>query len=220
MIKYHNKNENLNNIIKTLDKEGIFIVKDFITGNDLKIVYDEVLNLCKTSGNQYEFGNYYRKNNVSGNLNIDRIFNDKWIKSVDKLYRKSDFGFCSSIYATYDYNLTNKMARNGWLHFDRENCLKFFFYLTDVTKESGALTVCPNSKKTGTLLRKNAWKNKTYNNVPNRIDIDYPSIKNNFDLFHIEEKAGTLIVFDTDVFHMGGNCKPGYERLIVRGHCK
>ena len=36
----------------------------------------------------------------------------------------------------------------------------------------------------------------------------------------VEASAGTLIVFDTDTFHKGGQCEENKSRLVVRAHCK
>lgn len=60
---------------------------------------------------------------------------------------------------------------------------------------------------------------KTFNQVKNRIEIDYPELYDSSKLIPVEGKVGTLIVFDSDIFHLGGLIeKKGLERLVLRMH--
>tara|TARA_B100001564_G_C20157849_1_gene454004 strand:+ start:72 stop:452 length:381 start_codon:yes stop_codon:yes gene_type:complete len=124
-----------------------------------------------------------------------------------------------NVFATHDYKYEGELARNGWLHFDRHWRLKFFIYLTDVDKSSGAFSCSIGSREKGAALRKAAWNAPTYEGVKNRIGLDYPELLDQYPCEPVEAPAGTLIVFDTDTFHMGGKCDEGNERLIVRLHC-
>jgi len=209
---------------ETIKTDGVFIVKNFISGDLLQNLHDEVLNLCKEKGGNYEFGRNYRGPSLKqfkDDSFVKKVFNISWLKKLNKEYRKTDKGYSSAIYATWDYKNDKGLARNGWLHFDRENCLKYFLYLTDIDKTNGALHISPKSRKKGEELRKVAWnKNKNYGSVLNRIEIDYPDLLEEYPDYPIEYPAGTLIVFDTDTFHKGGLCETDKSRLIVRAHCK
>ena len=68
-------------------------------------------------------------------------------------------------------------------------------------------------------LRRMAWNAPAYEDVKNRIGLDYPELVDQYPCEPVEAPAGTLIVFDTDTFHMGGKCDEGKERLIARLHC-
>ena len=147
-------------------------------------------------------------------------------------------GFYDSIYSTYDYKFDGNIGRNGYLHFDRNASLKYFFYLNDVTKENGAFFIQPGSNKLGKELRKKAWGKriptpndsiikkllikffgKSFKEVKNRLEIDYPELYKPEKLIPVEGKAGTLIVFDSDIFHQGGKInKKGAERIVLRMH--
>jgi len=218
------KDTNIKKMSEIIKEEGVFIVENFIMGDDLKNLHDEVLELCKKEGGNYEFGRNYRGPSIDEFKNdsyIKKTFNQKWLKSLDKEYRNTNKGFSSAIYATWDYKNDNGLARNGWLHFDRQNCLKYFIYLTDIDKTNGALNLSPKSRKKGEELRKTAWnESKDYNSVLNRIELNYPDLLEEYPFFPIEYPAGTLIVFDTDTFHKGGLCETDKSRLIVRSHCK
>ena len=85
-------------------------------------------------------------------------------------------------------------------------------YLEDVTAQSGPLTVAPGSHRIGRYLRVRENQKSNYSDKLNRIDIDYPGIL--YEECPILGPAGTTILFDTDIFHKGGNvtdCPRGYK---------
>ena len=110
--------------------------------------------------------------------------------------------------------------------------------MNDVTKENGAFFIQPNSHKLGKELREKAWGKfiptpndnflkkvllklfgKHFSVVKNRLELDYPELYDYSKLIPVEGKAGTLIVFDSDVFHQGGKInKEGEERIVLRMH--
>lgn len=223
MIKSLQEGATINDMLDLLKSDGVFLVENYLTENNLKGLHDEVLNLCETYGGYYEFGRNYRGPslfNFPQDSFVMNTFNSEWMKALDKEYRGTLNGFCSAIYATHDYKNNEGLARNGWLHFDRSNCLKFFIYLTDTDKTNGAFSISPGSRSKGKELRESAWSSGNYEEVLNRIDLDYPELKDKFPFEPIEAKAGTLIVFDTDTFHKGGECEDGKSRLVIRAHCK
>ena len=60
---------------------------------------------------------------------------------------------------------------------------------------------------------------KPFKDVKNRIELDYPELYDESKLIPVEGKAGTLIVFDSDLFHQGGKInKKGAERIVLRMH--
>mgnify|MGYP003636922825 CR=1 FL=1 len=73
----------------------------------------------------------------------------------------------------------------------------------------------------GASLRQ-AQLGKPYEAQKNRIQIDYPAayeeVKKN--IKPIYGPAGTLIIFQTDLFHMGGKVSDGFERKICRLHMR
>ena len=222
MIKSLTKGETIEKASDLLKSDGVFLINDYVTGDDLKILYDEVLNLCETEGGYYEFGRNYRGPGLKtfpSDSPIKQIYTSDWMKSLYFHYTGQNQGYCSSIFATHDYKNNEGLARNGWLHFDRTNCLKFFIYLTDINKTNGAFSCSPGSRSKGKELRKKAWVSKNYENVKNRIELDYKELIIKYPVFPVEAKAGTLIVFDTDCFHKGGECEDGKSRLVVRAHC-
>ena len=224
MIRNLEEGATISDMVELLKSDGVFLINEYVSGDFLNGLHDEVLGLCESHGGHYEFGRNFRGPSLQSfpsNSYTHKLYDSEWMRALDEIYRGTNTGFCSSIYATYDYKNDAGLARNGWLHFDRSNCLKFFVYLTDVDKTNGAFSVSPGSRSKGKELRESAWSsNKNYENVLNRIELDYPELKDEYPFEPVEAKAGTMIVFDTDTFHKGGECEDGKSRLVVRAHCK
>jgi len=121
---------------------------------------------------------------------------------------------CKDIMLTYDYKHEVK-TRNKWLHFDRWRSLKALVYLTDVEEDMGPFSVVPGSHVTGAAMRR-SFRSLPYDRRPNRIELDYPGFYKK--PLKLLGKAGTLILFDSDIFHMGGNISPNKERILIRSH--
>lgn len=102
------------------------------------------------------------------------------------------------------------------LHYDVLHTLKFFVYLNDVSVENGAFACVPGSHRETVLLRKQHGNAVTLDN--RRITRELPVAK--FAAPEpVEGNAGTLIVFDTDVWHRAGTVSSGH-RLVMRGHTR
>ena len=121
---------------------------------------------------------------------------------------------CQDIFMTHDFK-NDEMERNMWLHIDRLRCYKAMVYLTDVDESCGPFSVVPKSHKNGYFIR-NSFKHMSYANKPNRIKLDHPHLYE--EPLKICGKKGTLILFDTDIFHMGGKVDDEKERMLIRSH--
>ena len=206
----------------TLVEDGVFKIEDYLSQDTLSELHSEVLHRCNTEGSDYEFGTSYRGGDLSTypeeNI-IRRVYDTEWMKALHENYTGRPQTYGMNVFATHDYKFDGELARNGWLHFDRHWRLKFFLYLTDVDIKSGAFSCSVGSRIAGEKLREKAWQQPSYEDVKNRIELDYPELLETYAATPVEGKAGTLIVSDTDTFHKGGKCDEGRERLIVRLHC-
>jgi hypothetical protein len=227
---------------QTLLDRGIFRVDSYLSSEEVNNLKEEVLAYHKNHGNSYSFGSTYVIDNPKSLADISfqkKIFSKPWMKELFLAYNNNiPKGFFSSIYSTHDYKFDGSIGRNGYLHFDRNVSLKYFLYLNDVTKENGAFFIQPNSHKLGKELREKAWGKfiptpndnllkkvvlklfgKHFSVVKNRLELDYPELYDPKKLIPVEGKAGTLIVFDSDLFHQGGKInKKGLERIVLRMH--
>lgn len=231
--------EYLNNIII---KSGIFKIESYLSPEEINNLKEEVLVWHKNHGNLYAFGSSFVIKNPKSLPDTSfqkKVFSKPWMKDLFLKYNNNiSKGFFTNIYSTHDYKFDGSIGRNGYLHFDRNASLKYFLYLNDVTKENGAFFIQPNSHKLGKKLREKAWGRfiptpndnllkkvffklfgKHFSDIKNRIELDYPELYDSKRLIPVEGKAGTLIVFDSDILHQGGKInKHGLERIVLRMH--
>lgn len=232
----------IDKLSSTLKKHGIFKIASFLSASQIKLLRQEVLNYHSKQGKPYPFGSSYviqAPSDLKNNSLQKSVFSKSWMKELFLTYNRGvSKGFFDSIYSTHDYKFDGNIGRNGYLHFDRNASLKYFLYLNDVTEKNGAFFIQPNSHKLGRELRKKAWGKriptpndriikkllikffgKSFKEVKNRLEIDYPELYKPEKLIPAEGKAGTLIVFDSDIFHQGGKInKKGAERIVLRMH--
>ena len=243
MININKKElKEINRLSQILEDHGIFIINNYLLKNEVSELKEEVLHHHKIIGNSYPFGSTYSIKNPNELANESfqkRVFSDSWMKELFLNYNKSiSKGFFDSVYSTHDYKFDGNIGRNGYLHFDRNSSLKFFLYLNDVTEDNGAFFIQTGSHKLGKKLREKAWGayipspndsffkkilRKTFGidfkNVKNRLELDYPELFEPKKLVPVEGKAGTLIVFDSDIFHQGGKINiKDKERIVLRSH--
>ncbi len=169
---------------------------------------------------------------------IGRMF----FKKLSKAYIGANAGFMEVIVFTRDY-IPDKKAVYGLLHFDRRHQLKFIFYLNDVDGNNGAFGCIPGSHKFGEDLYYKAWADvlkmnpfqksaidkealnisedeSRYKRIPcilERKNLDENGDFNSKRIF-VEGGAGSLVIFDTHLFHFGGKVNPGKERWTLKGH--
>jgi hypothetical protein len=60
-----------------------------------------------------------------------------------------------------------------------------------------------------------------YREMKNKLELDYPELGYTFsDSIPVEGPAGTMFVFHSDVFHVGGRLSEGKERRVIRLHLR
>ncbi len=143
---------------------------------------------------------------------ITKLFRNEFMKQVaETYYGPHEVDFNDEVFATHEKPSETPIL--PW-HFDRMQSIKFWFYLTDTTKENGAFEYCPGTHweghyRAGFHLSQGCG----VEDIPN--DIDESLIRNPVSL---ELKAGDLLIFDSDGFHRGGIVQPDQERRVLRGH--
>lgn len=215
MYKKIKKDVGFDSMLDILKDEGVFVIPNYLNFEATKKLSDEVDQLLEKSKLPYKFGKYYRSSNINEHFEINNVFDKSWMKKLSLKYHPNK-PYGQSVVVTHEYIKTKDWERQAWLHFDKQNSLKFFMYLNDVTKGGGELTVCPKSHKIGSSLRKK-WSDSEYE-ANRKLEESNINIVNEFDVSPIIEKRGTLIVFDTDTFHKGGIVTENKERKIIRIH--
>lgn len=212
-----------NEIITDLKKDGISIIDSFASNEQLELL------------NQ-EFDDFLNKENTG--VKHTPYSKGRCARVITKEYNKYDFPSTNIFFSNKDFHniasqhLGNKVNLNteifivedvvgskhiaNDLHYDVENTLKFFLYLTDTKKENGAFTCVPGSHKFTKHYRQTHKDKICYENRYLTRELDSEKSKKKIS---IEGKAGTLIIFDTDVWHQAGFVSKGTRR-VMRGHTR
>ena len=129
---------------------------------------------------------------------------------IDAYFANRNIQANTKIWAIKDTEKITHIAQD--LHFDISRTLKYFLYLNDVTEENGAFRCIPGSHNSITKGIRIRYKDEiNYNNRHlSRVK------EQEGESMCVEGKAGTLIIFDTNVLHQAGFCSKGY-RKIMRG---
>tara|TARA_A100001015_G_scaffold316221_1_gene429937 strand:+ start:1354 stop:1992 length:639 start_codon:yes stop_codon:yes gene_type:complete len=196
-----------NKVEKEIRNQGYSVFQQ--SGLDFNHLAQSAIEMCKDDS--YERGSVYRSH-VS-NFNNSDLAGLIFSRPIFDIFNK-DSCIPQDVFITHEFK--NDISRNNYLHFDRLRCLKVLVYLQDVDEDNGPFSIVPKSHIKGAELRRSFSKLNDYEEKKNRIDIDYPEIK--YDLKKIIGPAGTTIIFDSDIFHCGGNVSQGRERLVIRSH--
>lgn len=210
-------------VVKELNRNGIVVIEDFC--QNVESLKKEGLRILDEMGgaSEYKFGRYAAlrtQKEVAKHPILHSYFTQPFIKETATAFMGEKHYLLNALYITQEYNATEDLANNGHPHFDQDWSFKFFLYLTDVDEDSGAFKCIPGTAQKGKELREKSHKEvKKIPNIKNRILRDYEGLGYTLDDFiPVEGKAGTLIIFDSDTFHFGGNIKEGRERMVMRSH--
>ena len=215
-------------------RDGLFVIPDVVPKVIVEDIKKEMEKALEEKGDsEYKFGKAINMGPPSGITGPRTVafFDNTILHNIAKQYGKFSqksggeampkFSELRTIMGTHDYRNDLGTERNGFLHFDRTHTFKFFLYLTDVTEKDGAFRYVPGSREQGQMLRELSTMEQggDYKNIENRLEIDYADLNYSVnDTIPLEGPAGTIFVFDTDTFHMGGLIENGHERLVIRSH--
>lgn len=180
-------------------------------------------NLLQSLTKEFDIVMKKHDNCLKTNINSD-IINDNTYPIINKLFT-SDFvnDVCKNILNEYyiqniflHKDDKNMETNNTYPHYDKDRKLKFYLCLNDMGIENGCFKILPNSiditnKQREKDISKNVFhpEHTNYNNTTVRVD----------DMIPIIAKAGTLIIFDTNLIHCGGdNFEKGLYRKVIRLH--
>jgi len=216
--------DNLNDVVDGLKTYGIVIVKNYLTQQLVEKLKQEFCASFKSSDIGIVKKHKHPVNDAGKVVRIKREKLSSEFSTIKNIFGSSKMeGVVRDYYAPNKYLinddvfLTHEKSSEKYIlpwHFDRQQSLKFFIYLTDTTEKNGAFEYCPGSHMEG-HYRASYYVLRGYSlrNIPN--DIPEEEVRNPV---IISAKAGDLIIFDADGFHRGGRINEGHERLVIRGH--
>jgi len=211
---------NKNEVITLLKEYGVLIIPSFYSSETIENLNSEFSELLEQKqayikNVPYSDGKaaYALTKDLEKNIYPTTLetYNAPFMDALTEMYFckkvKSNIG----IYFVKDVVGSKHIAND--LHFDVQQSLKFFIYLNDTSAENGAFYAVPGSHKEAQKLRKKYGSEINYEN--RELSRELP-VKDS-DAIPIEGKAGSLIIFDTDVFHKAGTVHKG-ERRVMRGY--
>ncbi|GAB5539813.1 MAG: hypothetical protein Salg2KO_19160 [Salibacteraceae bacterium] len=216
------KNLEVSEINSALNLNGVCIVDEYLDPisidalqKDFELYLDQSERLDFVQAIEYSAGTGRKVflNKLDSGSATAEVFGSEQFESIAHAYLKEDFELNKEIFVVEDVPASDHVAQQ--LHYDIARTLKFFIYLEDTTVENGAFYCVPGSHKwTAKMRKKYADKILPGNReFTRKLTDEYgPAVP-------IEGKAGTLIIFDTDVFHQAGKVSSG-RRRVMRGHTR
>lgn len=217
-------------IINRVRNDGICIFDNNIFTEEQLNFFINALKEVPDEESDYKFGKAYNAGDVHNwyGTPIGDFANTPLVSEFISNY--FDRQVVCEVFLTHEYKNDGGLERNGFLHFDRIHTLKFFIYLTDCDEDSGPFHFVPGSHQVGKQLREQGSlsyvddfiSNKAdYDEKKNRLEEDFPELGYTAsDAVPIIGKAGTMFIFDTDLFHFGGKIVDGKERKVMRLHLR
>ena len=217
------KNSKSQEIIDYLNEFGVTVINNFIsdkTTDSLKFEFEE-LQMCSQQWalkTEYSKGRCCRVNRLEMNSknfpDTACVFGSDWMENICNRYLGEESILNHDIFLVHDVRTSVHIAQD--LHYDKIPTLKFFIYLTDTTSENGSFYCVPGSHK---YTKKLQDKNRIELKSPEHSETRFVPLEFQSEQIPLEGKAGTLIIFDTDVFHRAGKVDKG-ERFVMRGHSR
>jgi hypothetical protein len=216
----------INDILHKLKLWGIAILPEYLSQEVVETLNSEFdRSLCERGDSLYDrskhptnpdgkaarFNPYHDSANTEFPV-LTETFQDNFMRQIaEAYYAPHPICFNEAVFITQEF--PSDIPILPW-HFDRIQALKFWFNLTDTTKENGAFEYCPGTHWEGRYRAGyHLSQGIPVEDIPN--DIDEDLIRNPVS---IEVKAGDLVIFDADGFHRGGIVQPGHERRVLRAH--
>ena len=216
------KENTLDDFYHTLQQWGIVVVPQFANRDALVSLADEFEAFMSFEAPwakhvPYSEGQQVRVDRDPIDTSIfpmtAEFFSMPFMESLTYMYMGNECNFNFNIYMCRDVVGSSHVANE--LHFDVMRAFKFFLYVTDTTEQNGAFKCIPGSHRITHYIRKRLGDQISYEN--RHLTRDLPMTEK--EAMPIEGDAGTLIIFDSEVFHQAGTVKEG-ERRVMRAHCR
>jgi ectoine hydroxylase-related dioxygenase (phytanoyl-CoA dioxygenase family) len=217
------KKSSSKHLMKLLNQFGVLVVKDFLDRKKTDNLLKDFENIYSSGANwaqitPYSKGRCCRVNRLEMAKKkfptTSEIFGSVWMNEISYSYLGNESILNHDIFLVHDVPNSVHVAQD--LHHDKIPTLKFFIYLTDTTTENGSFYCVPGSHKITKLIQETNRQQSIIPSIESTRDIPKDMIANQIPL---EGKAGTLIIFDTDVFHRAGKVSSS-ERFVMRGHSR
>ena len=211
-------------VVNDLKNSGFFIIHevfDDVTCQNFKQQFDECFNYERDVYSEVDEHDgavclrlkpLWRFKNQKKFPHFLKFFNSSIFKSItERFFNNSKIDYMSEIFIHRTSQTIDPLSKE--LHWDRHQTLKFWLYVNDVNKNSGAMRIIPGSAAKNRIIRKNAGdRTKIIGGLEN--------LSNTGEATYLEAKKGSIMIFNTDCSHGASPVAAGHRREIVRGHCR
>ena len=207
--------------INALKDRGVITIDDYVTGEELATLNRDFEQFCNEGYSSYNKHLAYSEGTGRKLINAElpskmatkQFFNSEAFCHLSTEYLGEPFELNKEIFVVEDVPASDHVAQQ--LHYDIARTLKFFLYLEDTSVKNGAFYCVPGSHK-WTAHRRDKFSDQI---IPGNRSFTRQLTDEFGGAVPIEGKAGTLIIFDTDVFHQAGKVTEG-RRRVMRGHTR
>lgn len=206
-------------IIERLERDGVVLVPGYLDATTIA----EATRECHELFDRTPPWAHHEEYSVGQSVRMERCDMDQAavpaissalarpeLEAVVSAFLGEGYIFSRTVYAILD--VVGSTTRVQQLHYDKMRHLKSFIYLTDVAATNGPFHCVPGSHL---LTREAERENRSQHIVPTDQDARElpPELADR--AVPVLGKAGTLILFDSDILHHAGILTEG-ERLAVR----
>ena len=207
------KTLNVREASNSLKKNGYFIVKDYLSNEEVSSIVDLFDRVVEGENSKFNFSagragkipyhdvQSIALRNVFDNKNIRRVFdsaNNRKNMVLEELF--------------FTENHVGTVHATNSLHFDIIPTFKLLIYLDDTSESNGAFSFVPGSHK---------WTQKFRKSNPNLISYENVEVSHKLPFLGEEisfvGSAGSMILFNSEMFHRASDVRFGHRR-VVRGH--
>ncbi len=222
-FKYNAPIGDISKTMTFLNDHGVCVIDEYLEADHLEEIQKEFGQFLDSEyegveHTDYSLGEcariYKNKFPVSKFTVTNEVFYGDFFRDIASRFYSEKFNLNSEIFAVKDVVGSNHIAND--LHYDVIRTLKFFIYLKDTTASNGAFECVPNSHKKTEEYRLKYGSKISFENREITRDLDLDEFEKPIP---VEGSAGSLIIFNTDVWHRAGKVTVG-ERWVMRGHTR
>lgn len=215
-------NASIDDINNCLLKNGLAILPNFSEADELEGLKEEFESILNASPSAYIKKLDYSAGRAA-NVDLQKLgsnfpvlknsFTTSWMEKVKTAYLDEKASLNEEVFLVNDVVGSKHVAND--MHFDVVPTFKFFLYLTDTSAENGAFACVPGSHIEARKIREKHGSNISYGNRELTRELPFQD----HEILDVEGKAGTMILFTTEMFHRAGTVSSG-DRRVIRGHCR
>ena len=234
----------LSTAVKTVQQQGLCIIKDWFTDDQVSSLKNEQLKAYETISDKKRMlllGSETREEEFSQGKAIDaykdfpslveNVLYDEFLNNVINMYYRGQCQKFMQTFCTYENAVVadEDLGRHSRLHVDPYAALKLAFFPLGATKANGALRIIPGSRQEGVNIRTRFMSSSPKGlsggiaHTIQEFREQCPELvtRSEDEIVYMECSPNDMCIVDTDTYHGGGLIEEeGEERLAVYIHSR